>query len=135
MRALVLIFLSTLFLFSCATPEKYDQKLDTWVGKTESQLQAKWGRPSAARIMDNGNKVITYTKANNMYVPSEFYIYNPGQEPNVDVVYTPFNGDYNFSPYTAAYGYQVEELCQTSFLVQNGIITGWKWRGNDCVAN
>ena len=60
--ALVLV----MFLFACATSEKYDRKLAGWVGKTESSLVAKWGRPSATRILDNGDKIITYTKANNV---------------------------------------------------------------------
>ena len=112
--ALVLV----MFLFACATSEKYDRKLAGWVGKTESSLVAKWGRPSATRILDNGDKIITYTKANNVYVPSEYYIYNTT----------------DFGPYSQTFGYQVEEICQTAFLIQDGIITGWKWRGNDCVA-
>lgn len=128
--ALVLV----MFLFACATQEKYDKRLSSWVGKTETSLMTKWGKPSATRIMENGDKVITYTKANDVYVPSEFYVYNQNFEPSEDVVYSPFMNDYNFSPYAQSFGYQVEDICQTSFLVQQGFITGWKWRGNDCVA-
>ena len=105
------------------------------VGKTESSLVAKWGRPSATRILDNGDKIITYTKANNVYVPSEYYIYNTtGAQPSDTVLYSPFMDNYDFGPYSQTFGYQVEEICQTAFLIQDGIITGWKWRGNDCVA-
>lgn len=134
MKKLILACLSTAVLFACATPEKYDAHLNTWVGKTETELQSKWGRPSAAKIMNNGDKVITYTKADDIYVPSEFYVYNPGMEPNVNDIYTPFNGSYDFTPYSEAYGYQVQETCQTSFLVQNNLISGWKWKGNNCVS-
>ncbi len=124
-----------MFLFACATSEKYDRKLAGWVGKTESSLVAKWGRPSATRILDNGDKIITYTKANNVYVPSEYYIYNTtGAQPSDTVLYSPFMDNYDFGPYSQTFGYQVEEICQTAFLIQDGIITGWKWRGNDCVA-
>ena len=129
--ALVLV----MFLFACATSEKYDRKLAGWVGKTESSLVAKWGRPSATRILDNGDKIITYTKANNVYVPSDYYIYNTtGAQPSDTVLYSPFMDNYDFGPYSQTFGYQVEEICQTAFLIQDGIITGWKWRGNDCVA-
>ena len=83
----------------------------------------------------NGDKVITFTKADDMYVPAQYYIYNPGQVPNVDEVFTPFDGDYDFTPYNELVGYEVTQICQTSFLLQNGIVTGWKWKGNDCVAN
>ena len=94
--ALVLV----MFLFACATSEKYDRKLAGWVGKTESSLVAKWGRPSATRILDNGDKIITYTKANNVYVPSEYYIYNTtGAQPSDTVLYSPFMDNYDFGPY------------------------------------
>lgn len=127
--ALVLVF-----LFACATPEKYDNKLASMVGENASTLVKDWGRPSARKILDNGNEVYTYTKANNVYVPSEFYMYNQAFEPSEDVVYGPFLNDYNYGPYGQTFGYQVEEYCQTSFLVEKGMISGWKWHGNDCVS-
>lgn len=93
------------------------------------------GPPERNRILDNGDKIITYTKANNVYVPSEYYIYNTtGAQPSDTVLYSPFMDNYDFGPYSQTFGYQVEEICQTAFLIQDGIITGWKWRGNDCVA-
>lgn len=127
-------FLATMFLFSCATPAKYDNKLNGMVGEKVDVLQKEFGKPSAKKIFGNGYEVYTYTKANDVYVPSEFYLYNQGFEPSEDVVYQPFLNNYDFSPYAENFGYQVEYMCQTSFLLQNGIITGWKWRGNDCVA-
>ncbi len=135
MRIWIILGLSLLFVFSCATTKKYDAKLNTWVGKSEQQLIQSWGQPSAMKILDNGDKVITFTKADDMYVSAQYYIYNPGQVPNEDEVFTPFDGDYDFTPYNELVGYEVTQICQTSFLLQNGIVTGWKWKGNDCVAN
>ena len=66
-----------IFLFGCATPEKYDAELAGWVGKSENKLIAEWGKPSARKINADGSQVLTYTKADNVYVPSEFYLYNP----------------------------------------------------------
>ena len=77
---------------------------------------------------------LTYTKADNVYVPSEFYLYNPYSLQGDVSVYAPFDGDYAFTPYGENLGYNPEYTCQTSFLVQNNVITGWKWVGNDCVA-
>lgn len=133
-KNVALYILVLIFLFACATPAKYDNKLAAMVGEKATVLVDTWGRPSARKILDNGDEVYTYTKANNVYVPSEFYIYNQGFEPSEDVVYGPFLNDYNFGPYGETFGYQVEEFCQTSFLIKNGLINGWKWRGNDCVA-
>ena len=123
-----------IFLFGCATPEKYDAELAGWVGKIENKLIAEWGKPSARKINADGSQVLTYTKADNVYVPSEFYLYNPYSLQGDVSVYAPFDGDYAFTPYGENLGYNPEYTCQTSFLVQNNVITGWKWVGNDCVA-
>ncbi len=124
-----------LFLLACATPAKYDARLQSWVGKSESELLQAWGAPSARKLMPDGSSVITYTKAEDIYVPSEFYIYNQGFEPSEDVVYSPFINQYDFSPFAQNFGYEVENYCQTSFFIRHGQVTGWKWKGNDCVAD
>lgn len=135
MKKIFFSFALLIFLFACATEQKYDEKLQTWVGMPETSLVKKWGNPSQSKILDNGDKVITYTKANDVYVPSEFYLNNPYMLPGQDTVYAPFMGDYDFMPYGETFGYKAEYICQTSFLVQSGFITGWKWKGNDCFAN
>lgn len=134
MSKISFLFLVLCFVVACATQQKYDAKLGTWIGKTQSQLIEKWGRPSAQKYLVNGDKVLTYTKANDVYVPSEFYVYNQGFEPSEDVVYSPFINNYDFSPAAASFGYTVDEICQTSFLLKNGVVTGWKWKGNACVS-
>lgn len=126
----------TFILFACATPEKYDAKLDNTIGQTRAQLEKTMGKPSAVKIFANGDEVVAYTKANNVFVPSEFYLYNQGALSNEgDGIYSPFLGNYDFSPYGATFGYEVENICQTVFLIQNGRVAGWKWRGNDCVSD
>lgn len=132
MKKIYLGLLGLLFVFACASNAKYDKKLETWVGKPVSSLTKKWGEPSAKKFLANGDSVITYTKANDVYVPSEFYTYNQGFEPSENVVYSPFLNDYNFSPYMDNFGYEVVDYCQTSFLIQEGFVTAWKWKGNDC---
>lgn len=136
MKRLFFVLGAILFLQACATEAKYDKKLQSMVGKTEAQLISEWGAPSAAKILNNGEQVITYTQANDMYVPSEYYIYNTtGAEPSETVLYSPFMDDYYFGPYSQTFGYEVEEVCQTSFYIKDGIVSGWKWKGNNCVSN
>lgn len=134
MKKIYLSLLSLLFVFACASNAKYDKRLESWIGKPVNSLTAKWGEPSAKKFLANGDSVITYTKANDVYVPSEFYYYNQGFEPSEDVVYSPFLNDYDFSPYMNNFGYEVVDSCQTSFLIQEGLVTGWKWKGNDCIS-
>ena len=134
LKNIALYILVLIFLFACATPEKYDAELASMIGEKSSVLVEKWGKPSARKILAGGDEVYTYTKAGDIYVPSEFYMYNQEYEPGEDVVYYPFLNDYDFGSYGATFGYQVEEFCQTSFLIKNGLISGWKWRGNDCLS-
>ena len=83
---------------------------------------------------DDSSRVITYTKVDQSYVPSEYYIYGNTFVPGQEVVYSPFTGDYDFYPFEQSFGYTVEYVCQTSFLVEDGIVRAWRWKGNNCVA-
>ena len=134
-RKISFCIILVLFLLACATPAKYDRRLQSWVGKSEEELLRKWGAPGASKYLSGKEKVITYTRAENIYVPSEFYIYNQGLEPSEDVLYAPFVNEYDFSPFGQIFGYEVKNYCQTSFFIRNGIISGWKWKGNNCVAD
>lgn len=135
MKKFSFILILTFILFACATPVKYDRNLNQKIGETKAELIKQMGRPSAAKIFANGDELLAYTKANDVYVPSEFYLYNQGALSNEsDAYYSPFLGDYDYSPYGATFGYNVEYFCQTVFLIQNGMVTGWKWRGNNCTA-
>ena len=129
---LVVVFL----LFACATTAKYDTKLNGLVGADKSEVIKTFGSPSASKILANGEEVISYTKANDVYVPSEFYLYNQGALSNeYGGIYSPFIGEYDFSPYGDTFGYTVTDFCQTAFYLQNGKVVGWKWRGNDCISD
>lgn len=129
---LVVVFL----LFACATTTKYDAKLSSLMGADKAQVIQAFGAPSAVKMIPGGGEVIAYTKANDVYVPSEFYLYNQGALSNeFDGIYSPFLGDYDFSPYGDTFGYNVTEFCQTAFFLQDGKVNGWKWRGNDCLSD
>lgn len=134
MRNISFILIMMFLLFACATPAKYDAKLNNLVGQSKASLIKKMGEPSAVKMFANGDEVLAYVKANDVYVPSEFYLYNQGALSNEGDMYSPFLSDYDYSPYGASFGYEVEYICQTAFLIQNGVVTGWKWYGNNCVA-
>ena len=134
-KKVLLMVLSTIFLFSCATSANYDNKLQKWVGKSAVSLQEKWGSPAHVKMFANGDSIMTYIKANDVYVPSEYIIFNQGYVPGNEVTVQPYpSQSSNFMNTTELVGYETEYTCQTSFLVQNGIITGWRWSGNNCVA-
>ena len=124
-----------LLLTACASTQKYDQMLNGWVGKSESALLKTWGAPSARKINADGSQVVTFTQVQTLTVPSEFYLYNPYPLEGDVSVYAPFDGDYAFTPYAQNLGISQEYICQTSFYIQNNVVTSWKWKGNNCLAN
>jgi uncharacterized protein YcfL len=132
MKKLCFVLIFTFVLFACASPLKYDAKLNDLVGANKATLIKTMGKPSASKIFANGDEVIAYVKANDVYVPSEFYMYN--NSASAQDVYAPFLEESDFTPYASSFGYQVEYICQTAFLLQNGVVTAWKWRGNDCMS-
>lgn len=134
MKKIALGLIVTLLLLACATSQKYDKQMQGWIGKSEASLVEAWGRPSAQKYLSPTAKVITYTKVSDLIIPSEYYLYDENG-PFTDVVYDPFMNDYDFTPYAQMIDTEVEEICQTSFWIENGIITSWKWRGNNCVAD
>lgn len=130
----MILLIAIMAFTACATSQKYDEKLDKLVGTSEKSLIESWGTPSAEKYLSKNSKIITYTNINEWFYPSEYYVYNNDWVAE-DVEYAPFMGEYDFGPYMELTDNEVEEVCQTSFWVKNGIITAWKWRGNNCVAD
>ena len=123
----------TMLLLACATSQKYDRELKNWVGKKETALLDAWGRPSAEKYLSDNSKIITYTKINEWFYPSEYYFYNDGWGVE-NITYDPFMNGYEYNPYAEITDTEVTQYCQTLFWIENGVITAWKWRGNNCVA-
>lgn len=134
MKNIAFLTILMLLLFACASSQKYDRKLNGWIGKTEQDLVMTWGRPSAVKYVNQNTKIFTYTKINEFYFPSEYYLYNEEFEPD-DTIYAPLMNDYNFTPYAELTDNEVEMFCQTAFILKNNVVSAWKWKGNNCVAD
>ena len=93
MRRICFSLIFTFVLFACATPEKYDIKLNQLVGADRATVEKEMGKPSAIKILPDGSEILAYIKANDTYVPSEFYLYNQGALTNQEDIYSPFLSD------------------------------------------
>lgn len=133
MKEIAFGLIVTFLLLACSTSQKYDQQLKSWVGQSESSLISAWGRPSIVKETGQNSKIMTYVKIDEVFVPFEYYMYNNNWGTD-NVIYDPFM-DNEMTAYNAVPGAELEEICQTSFWINNGIITAWKWRGNNCVAD
>lgn len=103
----------SLALLGCATSEKYEAQLATWVGHPSGELIANWGAPSSTFKTPDGTQVYEYLKtgATNGYA-------NRNQ----------FTGGVNATSYT--------NYCKTTFVLNGAdVITNWRWEGNMCRAN
>jgi hypothetical protein len=92
-----------LFLAACATTRQYEEKLEAWVGRSDSDLVVKWGAPVATFSQGNGIQLYEYQK-----------IDRETREKSARTV--------------AGY----EPSCRTFFLIKDGKVVGWKWEGENC---
>lgn len=102
---------------SCAMPtsEKYENKLNLWLGQPEEALVSSWGIPDGSyekKVNGINVKYLTYNSIRNVYIPDAN---NMG---------------------TALSGSFAARSCKTSFAVDmdDNVIFSWKYDGNDCVA-
>lgn len=139
MRYFLTIVIGLLFA-GCATTENYERILDSWVGVHVDELVSTWGPPDKSFDLSDGGKVIEYfssrktqyggnrytqpiTSYHTISTPSS----TPGQPPTRNVVATTTYITKTTPTHT------VTQTCKTLFtLDKQGLITRWKWRGDDC---
>ena len=132
MKKIAFLLILMLLIFACAANNTaYEQKLQLWIGQPESALLKSWGRPTVQKIMSDGQTILSYIKQNEYLVPTEYFYDYPGWLDS-DIVYDPFFSEESFAPYAQITDTEIEETCQTSFMVQNGIIQSYKFQGNNC---
>lgn len=110
-------------LVACATTEKYEAILKSWVGLPERELIQSWGPPDSV-YESSGVKYLTYSKSGAGYVPGIAPTYQTTVTGN-----TAYTRSYGGSP-----GYAYNLRCKTSFTIENEVIQSWRWEGNACRA-
>ena len=110
-------------LAACATTEKYEAILESWIGKSENALVEAWGPPDSVYETD-GTKYLSYAKSGTHYVPGTFPTYRTTIVGN-----TRHTHSYGGTP-----GYIYNQNCKTSFAIIAKTIKKWRWEGNACRA-
>ncbi|KOO13326.1 hypothetical protein AKJ18_19140 [Vibrio xuii] len=125
MKKIVLIILCV--LQGCATTEKYNAILDTWMGHNINELVQSWGYPDSTFEAPNGNKVYVYGYQASTYVPQTNY---------TTTTYNVIGNNLYSNSTTNSYGgYSVNHNCTTYFETDvDGTIVNWQWKGNACKA-
>ncbi|MCX5852959.1 MAG: hypothetical protein NT072_13080 [Deltaproteobacteria bacterium] len=112
---------------ACATTEKYEAALNSWVGSDINDLVYSWGYPDSSFDAPNGNKVYMYSQGGSFQMPTTYR--------TTANVHGYGNTAYG-SATTRAYGGQTLNLwCDTYFEVDSSQrIVRWSWEGNRCVS-
>lgn len=119
----IILVLTTLFIASCATQGKYKEILNSWVGSSESSLISSWGIPSSV-YETNGLKYLTFRNNSTGYLPG-----TPGTAQTTIIGNTAYTNYYGGTS-----GVMLNFNCETTFVVSDGVISNWSYRGNACVA-
>ena len=118
MKKLVLI----LFIFivaSCTSKQEHESKLDSWIGVKESVLIDKMGTPTSHYKTDDGKKYLTWKNSSQSLVG--------GYAPTVRTgLYGKTYTSGGMPPIL------VTKNCDITMILEKGIVTSWKYKGNNC---
>lgn len=113
----------TLFLTACATTAGYERTLQSWIGKSETELVRQWGVPRGV-YESGGIRFLTYSRSGQGYFPGVAPTYQTTMIGRT--AYTqPIGG---MPPMV------ISRRCDTTFEVAGGVVTSWRWEGNACKA-
>ena len=104
----------------------YNHTIAGWVGRGTADLYAEWGYPQSS-----------YSISNNTFLET-FYVFN--KSPNIRPVkevsrcYRPFTDKWEtkLNPFTLQ-PMPAEYNCRTSFIIVNGVIVDYSYKGYGCV--
>lgn len=71
-----IILLMCVILTSCATEEKYNAKLNTWLNSPKEDLVLSWGVPSATYSVNKKTELITYKRSSISSYNGNIYNWN-----------------------------------------------------------
>ena len=121
MRNLLIIPLVVSFLAvltGCVTKQGHEDALSSWFGSTEEQLAESWGVPTSFYELD-GKRYLTYSNSSQAMVG--------GTAPTT-------TNDYYGNAYTSP-GMPpilVTSNCTIIMVVEDRLISEWKYEGNNC---
>lgn len=125
----LILALFLLFVGACSSmnSSNYENELQNWIGQSEYRLYQAWGTPANVVYITPNKKVVTYVKTfakgNNTLYENQLYYQGMG---NNDSLW-----DQLFGP--PAQQQSNWYYCNTSFVIQNGVVINYNFNGDDCV--
>lgn len=113
-----LVLFSLVILTGCVTKQEHEDALSSWFGSTEKQLVDSWGVPTSFYELD-GKRYLTYSNSSQVMVG--------GTAPTTTY-------DYYGNAYTSGGTppIMITSNCTIIMVVEDGLISEWKYEGNDC---
>ena len=123
-RRVLAVTLSLLVLSGCATRERYENELQSWVGANIKVVMDAWGYPSGSFESPTGHLVSVWAEHGSYTVPATIST----------SIFTGSRGSGFGTGVGFGFGDRVGLLrCQTYFEVDKAkTILSWKTQGNDC---
>ena len=113
-----LVLFSLVILTGCVTKQEHEDALSSWFGSTEKQLVDSWGVPTSFYELD-GKRYLTYSNSSQVMVG--------GTAPTTTY-------DYYGNAYTSGGTppIMITSNCTIIMVVEDGLISEWKYEGNNC---
>jgi predicted small secreted protein len=118
-----LLTLLNLILSGCATTQGYEQKVNSWMGLSESQLIRSWGVPQQT-FTSEGSRYFVYNSSRNVYLPGTTPTYTANIVGNIAYI----------NSYGGSAPQNLNFSCSTTFQLKNHKVVSWRFKGNDCTA-
>lgn len=125
-------------LAGCATRGGFETIMNNWVGRSESDLVAKYGPPNGLYIAPDGARILTFTKGGNVRIGGAT-TYQPVTSTTTGNIYGSNGGSATYRANTTSYQavqqptYNIAQSCTVNFKLVNDRIESWQADGNHCV--
>lgn len=139
-----LLLLAPLVLVGCATAEKFNLRMNEYMGRSEAELVGRLGPPQSVYTLDDGSKVLTYTRGSSVFIPGAVtttpVTTNTTGRVNVTTGLRQSSGTYTQQSTTYVQqqqpGTAVNLYCTVHFTLHwRGYLQSWRSEGNNCVAS
>jgi hypothetical protein len=139
MKLLLPMLISVATLAGCATTEKFNAKMNSFLGQPEAVIVGRYGAPKSVYQVDALTKVLTYRRSGAVPV---------GGGTTMQAVTSQDRGSVYGPRGTATYSgtsttwvpvqqpaYSVEFWCEVHFTIKEGAVSAWNAEGNHCVSD
>ena len=139
----LIALVTAVVLSGCATQANFQSKMDGFIGQPESTVVGTYGPPISSYVMNDGSKVLQYTRGNTVVMPGVSTIrpVTTNTSGNLTLNQGMRNSTGAYSQTSTTYVQEKGEniplhfSCTVNFTIdKDGIVRRWAAEGNHCVS-